>query len=127
MIEQYDLGGNLIKRMHGPDYFFSEIKENSKNEHIHISSIPGQSRDAFFCPVVTNDKIYVLYSGAYFSPKQPSYLMKHLFVFNNEGKPIGRYLLDEPIFSFAVDESTNSLYGISDNPEFHVVQFCGLE
>ncbi|RHJ93004.1 BF3164 family lipoprotein [Parabacteroides bouchesdurhonensis] len=123
LIEQYDLEGNLIKRIHGPEHFFPEVKEASKNDMTHVSSIPEKSKDAYFCPVVTNDKMYVLYSGAYFDPKQPTYLMKHLFVFNNDGTPIQRYLLDQSIFCFAVNEETNKLYGISNDPEFHIVEY----
>lgn len=52
-----------------------------------------------------------------------NYLKKHLFVFDKAGKPICRYELDQPIFSFTIDEQNQILYGISDQPEFHILKF----
>ena len=123
LIELYDLNGNLKTRLQGPDFFFPKIKQTNQNDVIHVNSISGESRDGYFSPVSVNGQVYVLYSGAYFDRKNPQYLMSNLFVFDNNGRPLKRYILDQPIFTFTIDKSTNKLYGISDNPEFHIVEF----
>lgn len=123
LIEQYDLQGELLKRLHGPEMFFPAVKQMSHGTNVHVSSVAGKSRDAYFSPLATGDKIYVLYSGEYFNPEKMNYLKKHLFVFDKAGKPICRYELDQPIFSFTIDEQNQILYGISDQPEFHILKF----
>lgn len=123
LIEIYNLHGELKKRIHGPDCFFPEVKQMSQDDMIRVGSIPDKSRDAYFCPVVVDDKIYVLYSGAYYNPMKPAYLLSNVFVFDNDGAPLKRYSLDRPICGLAVDPKTNTLYGISDDPEFHVIKY----
>jgi len=123
LIEQYDLQGKLLKRIHGPEKFFPAVKQKSHGTNVHVSSVAGKSRDAYFSPLATGDKIYVLYSGEYFNPEKMNYLKKHLFVFDKAGKPVCRYELDQPIFCFTIDEQNQILYGISDQPEFHILKF----
>lgn len=123
LIEVYDLNGNIKKRIHGPDHFFPHTIERSTDNLVHISPISGKSRDGYFCPVIANNNIYVLYSGAYYDSETPGYLMKHLCVFDNSGAPVKMYVLDKPIFRFAIDPNTNMLYGLSDNPEFHAIKY----
>ena len=72
---------------------------------------------------MANDKVYVLYSGAYFDPRNPQYLKDKLFVFDNEGNPLWIYSLDKPILNFTIDSRNNKLYGISDVPEFHIIEY----
>ena len=51
------------------------------------------------------------------------YLKDQLFVFDDKGNPLQRYTLDSPIFTFTINPTTNKLYGLSDNPEFHVIEY----
>ena len=44
-------------------------------------------------------------------------------VFDDKGNPLQRYTLDSPIFTFTINPTTNKLYGLSDNPEFHVIEY----
>ena len=123
LIEIYNLSGELKKIIHGPDHFFPEIRQIAQEDMIRVASIPEKTRDAYFCPVVVNDKIYVLYSGAYYDPEKPAYLLSNIFVFDNEGVPLRKYCLDIPICNFAIDSKTETLYGLSDDPEFHVIKY----
>lgn len=123
LIELYDLEGNLKKRLQGPDFFFPAVKQIERSDMIRVGSIIGSSRDAYFSPFVANDKVYVLYSGAYFDPRNPQYLKDKLFVFDNEGNPLWIYSLDKPILNFTIDSRNNKLYGISDVPEFHIIEY----
>lgn len=48
----------------------------------------------------------------------PCYYTKEILVFDWEGKPYKKYVLDKPIHNFFVDESASMLYGLSsDSPD----------
>jgi len=123
LIEIYDLDGNVVKRMHGPEHFFPQVVERNFDGMKKVGSVPNHSRDGYFCPQLGINEIFVLYSGAYYTPEQPNYLMHQLFVFDNDGNPIKRYLLDKSIFNFAVDTKSRKIYGITDTPDFQIFQY----
>jgi len=103
--------------------FFPVIKQTIQDESVHVNSVSGQSRDAYFSPLSINGRVYVLYSGIYFNRENHKYLKDQLFVFDDKGNPLQRYTLDSPIFTFTINPTTNKLYGLSDNPEFHVIEY----
>lgn len=126
LIEIYDLEGHLIKRMHGPGGFFPAIKEVALADGMQkVSSVRGETRDAYFCPMLSGDKVYVLYSGRTFLPEQglSAYLLNDLLVFDWDGCPYKHYKLTVPIFSFAIDAVRGELYGLSFDPEYHLVKY----
>ena len=55
--------------------------------------------------------------------KSYSYLCKELFGFSWDGIPQTRYLLSDAIFAFDVDVKHHKIYGISDSPEYHIVEY----
>lgn len=126
LIEIYDSRGNLMKRMHGPDGFFPAMKEVSLEGGLQrAASVPEETRDAYFCPLYSGGKMYVLYSGRAFSPERSlkAYLLNHLLVFDSDGQPYKHYELSTPIFTFAVDELRQELYGLSFDPEYHLIKY----
>lgn len=120
LIEFYDADMNLLKRLHGPDHFFPEVHQ----EGDLIRSNKGFERDGYLYPHTVGERVYVLYSGKVFDPKDTGhYLRNKILVFDWEGNPIKYYQLDTPIFDFVVDEKVGMVYGLTDNPESHIVQF----
>lgn len=68
--------------------------------------------------------IKVLYDGRIYDTQNPTrYLRDKLLVFDWDGKPVKYYKLSKPIFHFDIDEKHGILYGLSDNPEFHIISF----
>ena len=119
MIEIYDNKLNLLHRIQGPDKIFPEVEEGY--ERVHRK---GVSRKGYFFPVATNQYIYVLYDGRIYDTQNPTrYLRDKLLVFDWDGKPVKYYKLSKPIFHFDIDEKHGILYGLSDNPEFHIICF----
>ena len=119
MFEIYDNNLKLLKRIQGPDHIIPEVRETG--EGIHRSAV---SREAYFFPVAKKDYIYVLYDGrVYDIEDRTRYLRDKLFVFDWEGNLMKYYKLSKPIFHFDIDEERGVLYGLSDNPEFHVLSF----
>lgn len=127
LIEIYDYEGRLVKRLHGPDHFFPAVRELSNGEGLQkVSSVSGETRDAYFCPLYSGGKIYVLYSGRVYHEGQSAdaYLLDTLLSFNLDGTPDKAYKLPVPVFTFAIDETNRTLYGLSFVPEYHLVKYA---
>lgn len=119
LIECYDTDMNLIKRIHGPEHFFPEVHQAGDR----IETNKGTERDAYSFPLSVGKKVFVLYSGKVFNPQNHDYLKDKILVFDWNGNPQQYYQLDIPIFDFAVDEKSRIIYGLTDKPESHIVQF----
>lgn len=118
LIDIYDKEGNLLRRMHGPDHFLPEIHQDGER----IGSNPGQQdREAYFWPLAVGEHFFVLYSGK--ESKRGDYLINKIFVFDWDGDPVTYYSLDTSIFDFAVDSKKKKIYGLTDSPESHIVEF----
>lgn len=123
LIEVYGLDGTLIKRLQGPDHFFTYFKEVHDGEVVTSSPDTERLRDAYFSPCNIGDSFLVLYNGGKPTDESYSYLCKELFDFSWDGKPQTRYLLNDGIFTFDVDAKHHKIYGISTSPEYHIVEY----
>lgn len=123
LIEIYDNVGRLENRIQGPDVFFPSKSIKSIGNTQKVVANIGEEKDAYFSPVATENELFVLYSGLIYQPGEKGYLLNHLFVFDWNGKPLRRYKLDIPIFRFTINESGNKIYGITDSPEFRIIQY----
>lgn len=123
LIDIYDGKGNLCNRIHGPKQFVSHFKEFNDGKVISSSPVQGQTRDAFFCPINMGDEFWVLFSGKSESEDNYSILADQILVYGWDGLPRRILCLDQGVFSIAVDKKNKRIYGISDAPEFHIVEF----
>ena len=125
LIEIYDMEGNLLKRVHGPDHFFAQLRQrNLAEDAITVTSSDGKTRSAYYFPVSYDNKIWVLYSGKYFGESDVAdHLLNTIIVFDWDGNPLCHYKLDVPIFAFTIDKQNNKIYGITENPENQIIQF----
>lgn len=108
VIEIYDSKGNLKHSVQGPDCFDIEFR---------TSGTPGmrktkKTRKAFVNSYVTANYIYLLYSGCNRTEKNWAYGTQ-LYVYSWDGKPQKRYLLEQPVYAFAVDEERQLIYSYS--------------
>ena len=78
-----------------------------------------------FCGVDCDDEyIYALYSGRTFnSHRELSHHCENILVYDWDGNPIKRYILDVPIWSMGYDIEKNSIYGIAYNPEGGFIEY----
>jgi hypothetical protein len=67
--------------------------------------------------------IYTLYSGKTKADYLDELTAFHLLVFDWNGKPVKRYLLDTPLSSFCMNEAGTKLYGVAFMPETTIVQY----
>ena len=125
LIEIYDSNGNIKTRMHGPDQFYSIKKEVSLGDNMkRVTSIEGETRDAYACPVAFEDEIWTIYDGKYFDRNvENSFLCNRIIIFDWEGNPIRQYITDIAFYALAVDRQNRAFYGITLNPEHTFVKF----
>jgi hypothetical protein len=123
LIEIYAKDGKLEKRIHGPEHFYPHFKGFTEGGMIYSKTIPGQSRDAYYSPVSVGENIFVLFNGK--DPDEAGYniLANRIFVFGWDGTPQKMYELDRGISNMDVDEKNKKIYGISDDPEYQIIEF----
>lgn len=115
VIEIYNASGELIYSRQGPDCFDVEFKPSKKGMRK-----TQNTRKAFVNSFVTENNIYLLYSGCKRGDENWSY-GSEIFVYSWDGIPIKRYLLEAPIYTFAVDEKTQKIYSYSIKTEQLIV------
>ena len=78
-----------------------------------------------FCAVdCDNNYVYAIYSNrTYNSHQLLSSYCEHLFVYDWDGNPVKRYILDIPINRISYDKEKNSIYGFSNNPEGVLIEY----
>lgn len=123
LIEIYDISGKLIKRLHGPEGFIPYFKETHQEGTIMARPEQGKQRDAYYNPISVDKQFFVLFNGKLVESEDYSTLSTQILVFNWDGTPEKILHLDQGVFTFTVDPQTKSIYGISDNPEFHILKF----
>lgn len=124
LISVYNDSGELEKQLRGPDHFASVFKEFRDGDIIGSKAEPKTYRDAFYSPVSVDDKLFVLYNGKKLNETGYNILCKELFVFGWNGSLESHYTLDQGVSSIAVDSQNRKIYGISDDPEYHIVEFA---
>ena len=77
-------------------------------------------------PIIDSDKdyVYTLYAGDKTLWETVSSLgAKHILVFDWNGKPIKRYELEKPVYSFCLNSTGDKIYGIAFDPESIIVKY----
>lgn len=123
LIDIYSGEGKLEKRLHGPDHFQTLFQEFKEEDRVGSKAVPGTYRDAFYSPVVGEDNFFVLYNGKMVEEPTYNLLAKEIFVIGWDGSLQCRYKLDQGVLRIAVDTVNKKIYGISDDPEYHIVEF----
>lgn len=123
LIEIYDEDGNPVSRLFGPEHFVSRFKEMRDGDILSATPVKGIYRDAFVSPKWVGDFLYVLFKNESEGEKGYDNLSEKILVFDREGTPMQILSLDKGIFTFTVDEKGKKLYGISNRPDYHIVEF----
>ena len=123
LIDFYDKDGKLIKRLHGPERYYTSFSEY--NDGVRIGSRPSGDyyRDAFYSPICIDDRLYVLYNGKFINKPGYNILATNILVFDCNGNPLYNYQLDKGVLNIAVDGKKQRIYGISKEPEYHIVEY----
>lgn len=123
LIDIYNDNGELIKRLHGPEHFFPHFKEYKNGDIIGSKPIEKTYKDAFYSPTNVGDEFFVLYNGKLVGSENYNLLAQQILVFTWEGNPLRILHLDQGVSRISVDPNQKKIYGISDDPEFHIIEF----
>ena len=123
LIDFYDESGHLLKRLHGPERFYTRFVEFNDGRIMGSRPDGKYYRDAFYSPYGTDTHLFVLFNGKFVNKPGYNLLAKDILVFDWEGNPVRRYSLDKGIMRITVDSHNRKIYGISDSPEYHIVEF----
>lgn len=123
LIDIYNKNGVLEKRIHGPEHFLAHFKEYTDGNIITSRAEKGTYRDAFYSPTSVGDSFFVLYNGKFVDEKDYNLLATQIFVFGWDGTPEQYFQLDQGVSRIIVDKNNKKIYGISDDPEYHIVEF----
>lgn len=103
MVEIYDSEGNLKHALFGPEGFDLDFRPY---EHGMLKT--PNTRKAFVTSYTTEKAIYILYSGR---KREEGWAHgSEIYVYSWDGKPLRKYLLEERIYTFAVDEKNQHFY-----------------
>ncbi|GHV65272.1 hypothetical protein FACS1894199_05540 [Bacteroidia bacterium] len=115
-IQIFDFVNNVIQPK--IDLFFYEPVMKEQNG---VCAFSRQSKRGFDGIESTQQFIYTLYSNKILA--DPDLTCSHLLVFDWDGNPIKRYLLDTPLTTFCINSQGTKLYGIAFMPETTIVQY----
>jgi hypothetical protein len=120
IIEIYDLNSGLNKAVHGPDQIVLDFIPTKIHTSRHVFMTTKDTRRAYARPTVTNKYIYIPYSGQRKGSKSHEERFKWnyqnvIHVFDWDGNPIKRLLLNDYVSSIAISEDDKILYAF--NPE----------
>ena len=69
------------------------------------------------------DELWVLYNGKFVNKPGHNLLAKDILVFSWEGAPLRHYILNGGVSRIAVNPEKRKTYGISSDPEYHIVEY----
>lgn len=123
-IQIIDLKTTKSNVLRGPENFepsFDIIKGQDNKEIIYSNN---ESRYGFVKGTMTNNFIYLLYSGNNQEGSNFHY-GKMIYVYNWEGKPIKRYVLPHYVLDFTISSDDSVIY--TYNPNSSVIEFSKLD
>lgn len=120
LIEIYDVDGSLIRKIQGADRIKPSVKA-VRNESVSVAGGTEETRETYFYPANAGEEVFVTYSGELYADNV--FHKRYIYVFDWDGNPLRRYLLDIPIYGTVVDPTNRIIYGFSDEPECHIVKF----
>lgn len=123
LIDIYSDKGKLIKRLYGPEHFFTRFTEYNDGNRMGSRPDHNYYRDAFYSPVSVGDTFFVLYNGKFVNKPEYNLLAKDILVFSWDGIPLVHYQLDQGVSRITVDNQNRIIYGISSDPEYHIVAY----
>jgi hypothetical protein len=112
VIEIYNSEGQLKYAAQGPMCFDIEFQPVVSNGGYATMAKNRNTRKAYVNSYVTGSHIYLLFSGCKRNEENWAYGTE-LHVFSWEGKPEKRYILEQPVYTVAVDEENQLLYSYS--------------
>jgi hypothetical protein len=109
VIEIFDINNDFSNiAIQGPEQFEVEFEIGTRaGQHYMVKT--KETRKAFVNGTVTDDYIYLLFSGHSRQDKNWSY-GKYIFIYDWKGNPVRKLVLDRYVHAFTISEKDNVIY-----------------
>ena len=105
------------------EFTYPEYKPAQRG-NARSAAISSRNVKTFIDVTATDDRVYMLYSGKNFKESgMRAFEGGVLYVFDWEGRPLKKYLLDVPITRLCVNKEGNMIYAFANIPETTLVKF----
>lgn len=121
-IEIFNTKGEILNTIKGPEAGFNFAFDEAKSLEMNILSTNTDTKKAYVNICSTNQYIYALYSGKRKGGESNYNLGNCIYVFDWDGKPIKKYLLDQDLIHFDINEKEQRLYAVS-KPENYIIYY----
>ena len=121
-IEIFNTNGEILNTIKGPEEGFNFAFDHAKSLEINILLTNADTKKAYVNICSTNQYIYALYSGKRKGGESNYNLGNCIYVFDWDGKPIKKYLLDQDLIHFDINEKEQRLYAVS-KPENYIIYY----
>jgi hypothetical protein len=108
VIEIFDIKNEKNFAIQGPENFDVIYEEGNRNK-INYMKKTKETKKAFVSGAVTNDYIYLLYSGNNREDKNWSY-GKQVYVYDWDGNPIQKINLDRYVYAICITSDNKTIY-----------------
>ncbi|NMH87590.1 hypothetical protein HHX25_08745 [Flavivirga sp. Y03] len=125
-IEIFDLKTRESKVIQGPEVYNTQFTSIDAGGNNFIMGVTEETRRSFVNGTVTDKYIYLAYSGSRFNTIN-SYLSNTVYVYDWNGNPIKKFLLDREILSLTVSKNNKTMYAYDVSTGFIVESNINLE
>ncbi len=95
-----------------------------QQENARSAAISSRNVKTFIDVTATDNYVYILYSGKNFKESgMRAFEGNVLYVFDWEGKPLKKYLLDVSVTRLCVNKEGNTIYAFANIPETTLIKF----
>lgn len=122
-VEFFDFETDTTKVLKGPENFGPDMVMVKRHDGKEISTIGPDTRYGFVNGTVTNDFIYLLYSG-YNTNSNHFIYGQSIYVYDWEGNPVKKIILTEEIVNFVVSSDDEKIY--TYNPKTKYIMVANL-
>ncbi|HAC21725.1 MAG TPA: hypothetical protein DCF91_06455 [Porphyromonadaceae bacterium] len=121
-IEIFNVNGEILNTIKGPEDGFNFAFDEAKSLEMNILSTNADTKKAYVNICSTNQYIYALYSGKRKGGESNYNLGNCVYVFDWNGKPVKKYLLDQDLIYFDINEKEQRLYAVS-KPDNYIMYY----
>lgn len=123
-IEIFDLKNRTSKLISGPENFKAEFEAYKNQGGEDVIQYTDKTRLAFLDASVTDKYIYLLYSGKK-NKEHQSFYGAFVYVFDWNGNPVKKLVLDKNVLSIGVSQDDKVLYSFDETSQY--VLYCSLD
>lgn len=118
LIEIYNLKDSSFVTRQGPKVFNPDFEVKGRQGNFYMSKTK-KTRKAFVSGMVTDEYIYLLFSGHLRTEENWSF-GKSIYVYDWDGNPIKEIKLDRYIYTFTVTNDNKEIYAFDENTGYIV-------